>query len=49
VAKRLAVRVLYNPKLAGAQVDAARGSLKAVLEPQSKDADVKFMPAAFWK
>jgi hypothetical protein len=49
VAKRLAVRVLYDPKLAGAQVDAARESLKAVLEPQSKEADIKFIAAAFWK
>jgi hypothetical protein len=48
-AKRLAVRVLYDGKLASREVEAARDALKAVLEPQSKDADIKFMPAPFWK
>ena len=48
-AKRLAVRVLYNGKLESREVEAARESLKAVLEPQSKDADIKFVPAQFWQ
>ena len=48
-AKRLAVRVLYNGKLTSPEIEAARESLQAVLETQSKDADIRFMPASFWR
>lgn len=48
-AKRLAVRVLYNGKLAEPEVAAAREALKVVLEIQAKDADLRLLPVPSWR
>lgn len=48
-AKRLSVRVLYNGKAAGPEVEAAQDARKAVLELQGKDVDIKFIAVPVWK
>ncbi|MBI5239150.1 MAG: hypothetical protein HY926_01630 [Elusimicrobia bacterium] len=46
-AKRLAVRVLYDQKLSGEEVTAAKKALETALEPYGKGADIRFVAAPF--
>ena len=48
-AKKFSVRILYDQKLSPAEIAAAREALRALLQPQSRDADIRFMPVLYWK